>query len=108
MASRYAENSPVVFRMLKHSTKPGPRAKDIQPAPNGETYAYHVEKYWRVEEVLADGQLVLVTRTGKRHTVSRDDERLRPARFWERFVLKNRFPVPAQPDATSQNSPEES
>lgn len=67
-----------------------------------------MEKHWRLEEVLADGQLVRVTRTGKRHPVSRDDERLRPARFWERIVLKSRFPVAAQPDATSQNSPEES
>ena len=92
MFRRYAANSPVVYRMTKHSTKPGPRAQDIDPAPGGESYAYQVEKYWLVEDVLPDNQLVLVTRSGKRHIVSVADDKLRPATLWERLILKSRFP----------------
>jgi len=82
----------VVYHLSKVSTDPGPRAKDVHPAEFGETYSYVVEKYWTVAEVLPNGQLVLVTRRGKRHVLSAADPCLRPARWWERWLYRSRFP----------------
>ncbi len=81
----------VVFSVSKFSTEPGPRAHDIHPAPFGETYQYVVDKYWAVREVSA-GMVELVTRRGKVHRVSRQDPRLRPASWWERWLHRDRFP----------------
>lgn len=81
----------VVYRKQKHSTSPGPRAKDVAAAPQGETYAYVVDKYWVVKQQLDDGQLLLVTRTGKEHAVGQHDPNLRPARWWERWLNGDRF-----------------
>jgi hypothetical protein len=83
---------PVVYHMSKVSTDPGPRAHDVHPAEFGETYRYLVDKYWKVADVLTTGQVVLVTRRGKRHVVTADDPRLRPARWWERWLYRRRFP----------------
>jgi hypothetical protein len=83
---------PVVYQLSKVSTDPGPRARDVHPAEFGETYRYLVDKYWKVADVLPDGQVVLVTRRGKRHVVHADDPRLRPARWWERWLYRSRFP----------------
>ena len=46
----------VVYRKTKHSTHPGPRARSINPNPNGDEYTYLVDKYWVVEDVLSDEQ----------------------------------------------------
>lgn len=81
----------VVYRKQKHSTSPGPRAKDVAAAPSGETYAYVVDKYWVVKQCVDSDQVLLITRTGKEHTVSLDDPNLRPARWWERLVYRDRF-----------------
>jgi hypothetical protein len=90
----------VVFVVSKISTDPGPRAHDIHPAPFGETYQYVVDKYWTVRSVAPDGTIELVARRGKVHQVKADDPRLRPARLWERWMHRDRFPdlkhVPAQ------------
>lgn len=92
MSIPYNPGDPVVFRMSKHSTEPGPRATDIHPAPHGDTYSYLVNKYWTVAEVHTSGEVLLVTRRGKRHLVAADDPRLRPARWWERLLYRHRFP----------------
>lgn len=85
----------VVYTKTKHSTNPGPRAHDIDPASRGEYYTYAVDKYWVVENVDANG-IQVRTRRGKCHTIRPDDPRLRPAKWWERLFLKGRFPSPTQ------------
>ena len=80
-----------IYRKQKFSTSPGPRAKDVVPATQGEMYVYFVEKYWIVKEVLDDGQLLLRTRRGKQHKVSLNDPGLRRPRWWQRFFFGNRF-----------------
>jgi len=84
---------PVIFRVCKISTDPGPRAQVVFPAEHGDWYSYQVDKYWAVSEVLSDGSVTLVTRRGKQHTVPIDDPRLRAARWWERWLYRDRFPA---------------
>lgn len=81
----------VIYRKLKRSTSPGPRAKLVSAAPQGETYTYMVDKFWVVKQLLNDGQVVLVTRTGKQHTVDPATPNLRPANWWERWLYRDRF-----------------
>lgn len=91
MGGNFQIGDRVVYTREKHTTKPGPRAKNVFATPHGETYEYQVDKFWVVAEV-TDGRLVLQTRRGKRHVVQNDDPRLRKASFWERLFLRNRFP----------------
>lgn len=81
----------VIYRKLKHSASPGPRAHEISPSSSGELYSYFVDKFWIVENVLPDGRLQLRTRTGKTHLINQSDPRLRRARLWERWFYKGRF-----------------
>ena len=83
----------VVYRMQKYTSHPGPRATDVEPEPQGENYIYHVDKYWVVSDVTPDGAVIVLTRTGKQRRLESNDQKLRPARWWERLLLKNRFPV---------------
>lgn len=96
MARLFHVGDPVIFRMTKFSTDPGPRAKEVQPARSGETYSYLVDKFWTVGQIAADGTLILVTRRGKQHRVTPDDLRLRPANWWERWMYAARFPKAEQ------------
>jgi hypothetical protein len=89
----YKPGALVIYRVAKISTHPGPRAKDIAPAPKGETYSYEVDKFWVVAESGRDGKLRLRTRRGKEHVVDSRDPRLRPARWWERLMYRGRFPT---------------
>lgn len=82
----------VVFCKTKHGSRPGPRARDVEPSPHGEDYTYHVDKYWTVSEARADGKLVVVTRRGKQHVLDATDPQLRRAWWWERFLYAHRFP----------------
>lgn len=59
-------------------------------AERGDTYQYVVDKYWVVQSLQDEG-LLLRTRTGKEHVVAADDPRLRLARWWERWLLADRF-----------------
>jgi len=90
--TRYRKGEPVVFRMTKRSSHPGPRAETISPEPHGEGYEYHVDKYWVVADIQDDGQLVLRTRRGKTHVVRPDHPKLRRANLWERLTRRDRFP----------------
>ncbi len=92
MQIHYRPGDLVVFVVSKISKDPGPRAHDIHPAPFGDTYQYIVDKYWTVRSISSDGALELVTRRGKVHLVRADDPRLRPARLWERWFQRQRFP----------------
>lgn len=96
MSKAYIPGDPVIFRVTKQSTDPGPRAVDIHPAPSGETYSYQVDKFWTVKEIRQDGTLNLITRRGKERTVSKDDLRLRHARWWERWIYRQKFPKLSQ------------
>ena len=95
MKNDYKPGNPVIFRVTKQSTDPGPRAVDVHPAQSGETYSYQVDKFWTVREVL-DDNLQLVTRRGKQRLVSKRDIRLRHARWWERWLYSDRFPKLSQ------------
>lgn len=85
----------VVFRMTKHSPRPGPRAQEIEPAPHGEEYTYHVDKFWMVREIRGE-TLILVTRRGKVHEIPTDHPNLRRARWWERWLYREKFPEATQ------------
>ena len=92
MTSRFRPGDVVVYRKQKSSLHPGPHAKDIKPAPHGDSYYYSVEKFWRVVAVRPDGTLIVRTRRGKQHTVTAGDPNLRPARWWERLLAWQRLP----------------
>ena len=82
----------VIYRKPKSSTSPGERAINVRPSTGGELYAYEVEKYWEVSKIIDEQRIELITRTGKRHVVSTDDRRLRPASWLDRFFSGDRFP----------------
>jgi hypothetical protein len=93
VSAKFRRGDRVIYRKLKHSNSPGPRARDVDPAPHGEEYTYCVDKFWVVRERLEHGALVLVTRRGKEHVVSPDDPNLRHAHWWERLFFGSRFPA---------------
>lgn len=105
-SSKWKEGDWVVYRKQKSSPAPGPRAQQITPTSKGEVYHYLVDKYWIVQRVRGDGKLELRTRQGKVHLVDESDFRLRPAKWWERLFLANRFPAaePKPPTAPSSTS----
>lgn len=94
----------VIYAMPKRSRQPGPRARSIHPAPMGDDYAYVVDKFWVVAEMIGDDQVLLKTRRGKTRIVQIEDPLLRKARWWERWRHRSRFPdmrtiTAAVPDA---------
>ena len=95
---KYHPGDWVVYRKTKFGLRPGPRAENVVPARQGEEYSYEVDKYWSVTQVLSSGRLMLMTRRGKLHEVATDDPLLRRANIWERFVLRQRFPLTRQQD----------
>ena len=82
----------IVYRMQKVSTHPSPRAYEVHPAGQGDTYSYFVDKFWTVENVLDDGRILVTTRTRKRHCLRVDDPNLRKAGFVARLRHWKRFP----------------
>ena len=92
MSARYRPGDVVVYRKQKSSLRPGPHARNIQPAPHGDSYSYFVEKFWRVIAVEPDNTLVVCTRKGKQHTIAADDLNLRRAHWWEWLLFWHRFP----------------
>jgi hypothetical protein len=81
----------VVFRSLKHTTRPGRRAKDVHATENGDYYDYFIDKCWVVVDVRDDGQLLLRTRRGKSRVMKSDDANLRHATIWDRLRYRRRF-----------------
>lgn len=95
-ASRFKINDWVIVTREKHGLSPGKRAKNISPAPYGELYSYEVDKYWIVRDV--DGpDLVLETRTGKRHRIAANDQCLRSPNLFEKWWYSGRFPAKTNP-----------
>jgi hypothetical protein len=96
MALRFRLGDFVIYRKQKFSARPGAHARDIHPAPNGDTYAYCVPKLYRVIAVQPT-QVVVRTRRGRQHTLAATDPALRRARWWERLLLWDRFPALTPP-----------
>lgn len=107
MISRIAfrPGDPVIYRMTKHSPRPGPRARGVVPSANGDDYSYLVDKFWVVDAVRPDGNLVLRTRRGKTRTVSPGDLNLRSPKWFELWLYRGSFPVYPAP-ATELSSAE--
>jgi len=105
MSGIFNPGDPVIYRMTKHSVRPGRRAKAIAPSPNGDEYKYLVDKFWVVERVLDDGRLQLRTRRGKTHTIRPDDRNLRAPAWWEALLYRRYFPS-AMGTSSSENSPQ--
>ena len=80
----------VVCRVQKHSASPGKRAQNVIPSKKGEGYRYWVDKFWKVR-MITDEKLILVTRTGKIHSICKGDKRLRKPYFWELWFYKSKF-----------------
>ncbi len=108
-ATKWKVGDWVIYRKQKSGLSPGRRAQSVTPTDKGDSYHYIVDKYWTVERVLDDGRLSLLTRRGKVHEVSPDDDRLRCPRWWERLIFGRRFPsISGQaPGVNSQNGPPE-
>lgn len=102
--STFRPGDRVVFEKDKHSTSPGPRAREIRPETNGEGYYYRVDKYWIVTGIRDDGRLILETRRGKRHIIEPDHKNLRHASFFEKWMHGDRFPDPAEHTGTASNT----
>lgn len=81
----------VYYRKTKHSTHPGPRAADVQPAKHGDGYSYTVDKFWIVKTVLEDGTIVAETRRGKQHRIKAGDPLLRHANLLQRLLYRSKF-----------------
>ncbi len=92
-ATAFRRGDLVVFRKTKQGLRPGPRARGIHPHAQGDTYCYHVDKYWVVTETQNHAQIVVVTRRGKQHVLDADTPCLRRAYWWERLFLRERFPA---------------
>ncbi len=92
MGVHFQPGDVVVYRKQKYSLHPGPHARDIHPAPQGDYYSYLVNKVWRVEAVQPDNRLVVRTRKGKQHVIAANDTNLRRLRWWERLFFWHRFP----------------
>ncbi len=95
MGSKFRPGEAIIYRVTKRSTHPGPRATEVRPAKRGDSYTYHVEKYWRVKETTNDGKVVLVTRRGKERVCSEDDPNMRRPGLIARWLHANRFPSEA-------------
>lgn len=81
----------VVYRKTKRGPAPGPRARHVTAAHKGDNYGYTVDKYWVVEDALADGTVLLKTRRGKQNRLSADDPALRKAGVLTRWMHRSRF-----------------
>jgi hypothetical protein len=91
MALPFKPGDFVIYRKQKFSVHPGPHARDIYPAPNGDCYSYCIPKLYRVVAVQPP-QVVVRTRKGRQRTLAAGDPGLRRARWWERLLFWGRFP----------------
>jgi hypothetical protein len=85
----------VIYRKQKYSVHPTLNAKVVAPASNGDQYCYQVDKFWRVIAVQPDQTLLVRTRRGKQLMIAANDPALRRPHWWERLLLKHRFPTTA-------------
>jgi hypothetical protein len=95
MAVHFKPGDCVIYRKQKFSAHPGPNAKAVWPAANGDHYTYFVDKFYRVVALEPDDRIVVITRRGRRRTLEASDMGLRRARWWHRVLLRRRFPTTA-------------
>ena len=93
MHANWREGDWAVYRKSKQGANPGRRAAQVIASSKGETYRYIVDKFWVVDEVLADGRLRLVTARGKVHTIDPDDPNLRRPGLLQRLLWRERFVI---------------
>ena len=72
-------------RKTRHSTHLGRHAQAVQASRTGDYYTYCVEEFWIVQDVFANGRLILETPGSKTHEVERSDPNLRRAPLWNRI-----------------------
>ncbi|MGL4555496.1 MAG: hypothetical protein ACRC33_30370 [Gemmataceae bacterium] len=89
----------IIYRRYRTATRLRRKAQDIFPSANGDSYTFAVDKYYRVEEVLPDGRVVVRTRRGKRRTLNPADPAMRRPSWWEWLWCWHRFPPAAPPPA---------
>jgi hypothetical protein len=106
MLAHYKPGDRVIYRKQKFSVRPGPRAKHIQPAPNGDLYTYEVDKFWTVVAVQPDSAVVVRTRRAKELTLNAADPGLRRANWLERFLFRQRFPVVSSGSSNAASDPQ--
>ena len=99
---RFQVHDRIVYRKTKNSVHPGPNARLVAPASNGDEYSYCVNKFWVVVSVLADGTVMAKTRRGKLLRLNHHDPNLRHATLLETLFGGSRFPLPtATSDVTA-------
>ena len=103
-STHYDTGDWVIYRKSKYSSHPGPRAQNVSPDQHGEKYVYTVDKFWVVADVLEDDRLLLRTRRGKEHVIGANDDGLRIARWWERWLYRSRFTA-VESSAPAESSP---
>lgn len=91
MERKWSRGDWVVYRKSKRSRSPGPRAAHVNASSKGETYTYTVDKFWVVDQLLPEGQLLLRTSTGKTNVLAADDFNLRHASVLQRFLWRAKF-----------------
>jgi hypothetical protein len=92
MAVHFKPGDCVIYRKQKFSAHPGPNARNLWPAANGDHYTYFIDKFYRVVALETDDRIVVVTRRGRRRTLVASDSALRRARWWHRVLLRRPFP----------------
>jgi hypothetical protein len=85
----------VVYAKQKCSTHPGPRAADVDPAPNGDGYVCLVPRSWKVVGVQPSVGVQVCRRRVKHHTRRADAPAFHRARWWGPLLYRGRFPAPA-------------
>jgi len=93
MKARFHPGDQVIYRKQKTSLHPTLRARCVNPAPRGDHYSYLVDKFWTVVAIEPNDNILVRTRRGKELRISADDPALRPARWFERLMFRNRFPA---------------
>ena len=91
MRKQWSAGDWAVYRKSKRSTSPGPRAENVIASPKGDSYTYVVDKFWVVESVLPDNQLLMRTARGKTHVIDVSDPSLRKASLLQRLFWRHRF-----------------
>ncbi|MFM8223804.1 MAG: hypothetical protein ACKOJF_33300 [Planctomycetaceae bacterium] len=81
----------IIYCKTKFSPHPGARARNVKPTEHGDEYCYTVDKFWVVAGLDSDGMVLLKTRRGNTHRVTRDDPHLRKPALWERLFYRSKF-----------------
>ncbi|MEP3477632.1 MAG: hypothetical protein ABJZ55_00140 [Fuerstiella sp.] len=102
MQQKFQPGDMIIYRKTKHGVHPGPRASNVHPSANGDTYNYTVDKFWIVEEVTEDGTLIAKTRRGKLNYLKANDLNLQKANFLQRLWHRSRFSALTLPAQTTQ------